>query len=369
MMKRNRASAAIFLVSMIPPVTTIPLRAQQSVGVDFAEVTRAAVEQTVVLPGELRALQEVELRAKVEGFVERIPVDRGTRVARGETIARIRAPELDAQKAQAKAQVATSEAELAEAEAHLAASLSNYERLSKAAETPDVVAGNDLIRAENAAAGDRAHVNALTQSVAASQSALDAVREMTSYLIVGAPFEGIVTERYVHVGALVGPTAGPLVRLEQVSRLRLVTHVSETYTAGDLVGAKVSFAVSAHPAVTFEAEVSRPALSIDRATRTMAVEADVDNADGRLAPGMYAQVSWPLRRAQESLFVPRSAVVENTERVFVIRAAAGGAEWVDVRRGVFQEDRVEVFGELAAGDRIVAHGTDEIRPGAQLTSR
>lgn len=100
----------------------------------------------------------------------------------------------------------------------------------------------------------------------------------------------------------------------------------------------------------------------------MAVEADVDNREGRLAPGMYAEVAWPLRREKESLFVPRTAVVETTERVFVIRIRDGRAEWVDVRRGVFEGDRVEIFGELEPGEQVVRRATDEIPPGASVES-
>ena len=194
------------------------------------------------------------------------------------------------------------------------------------------------------------------------------VEQMTAYLRVTAPFDGVVTERRVHVGALVGPDTSYLVRLEQVGRLRLVTPVPESYAAGVVRGAEVSFSVAAHVGESFTAVISRPSLSVSFDTRTMAVEADVDNRDGRLAPGMYAEVSWTLRRDKESLFVPRSAVARTTERVFVIRVRNGEAEWIDVRRGVFQRDRVEVFGNLTAGDRVVLHATDEIRPGTAVTS-
>lgn len=99
----------------------------------------------------------------------------------------------------------------------------------------------------------------------------------------------------------------------------------------------------------------------------MPVEADVDNSDERLAPGMYAEVSWPVRRGGESLFVPTGAVAETTERIFVIRVKGGRAEWVDVRRGSVDGDRVEVLGPLQAGDRVVARATDEIRPGTPVS--
>jgi RND family efflux transporter MFP subunit len=361
----------ILIVVMTPLWIPGFISAQESVSVELAEVESGTLEQTSALPGELLPFQQVDLTAKVTGFVEDIRVDRGSRVGRGDLIARLSAPELEARKAEADAQVASAEADLAEAEARLAASQSTYERLSKAAATPGVVAGNDLVLAEKAAEADRARVAAHTRSVEAARAALASVEQMTAYLTVTAPFAGVVTERSVHVGSLTGPGTGGshLVRLEQVDRLRLVTPVPESYAAGVVTGAEVGFSVSAHPGETFTAVVSRPAMSVSSDTRTMAVEADVDNRDARLAPGMYAEVAWPLRREKESLFVPRTAVAETTERVFVIRIRDGRAEWVDVRRGVFEGDRVEIFGAVSPGDSVVARASDEIRPGTSVQAR
>lgn len=360
------AAAAALALTLAPRAS-----AQEGVTVELAEVETGRLEQMTVLPGELLPFQEVDVRAKVTGFVERIPVDRGSRVGKGGLLAELSAPELDAREAEAEAELTAAEANLAEAEARLAASVSTYERLSKAAETPGVVAGNDLVRAEKTAEAERARVASLSKSVEAARAVLASVRQMTEYLRVTAPFTGVVTERRVHPGSLVGPGAehGYLVRLEQVGRLRLVTPVPESHATGVIKGAELSFTVAAHPAESFAAVISRPALSLSPDTRTMAVEADVDNDDGRLAPGMYAEVSWVLRRDRESLFVPRSAVTETTERLFVIRVRDGEAEWVDVRRGGSQGDRVEVFGQLSPGDRVVLRATDEIRPGTPVASR
>ncbi len=98
----------------------------------------------------------------------------------------------------------------------------------------------------------------------------------------------------------------------------------------------------------------------------MAVELDVMNRDGSLAPGMYPTVKWPVRRARPSLFVPKTSVVTTTERTFVIRDQDGHAEWVDVKKGVTDGDLVEVIGNLKAGDKVVRRATDEIRPGAAV---
>jgi len=364
-----RCERGVLIVLALGLGAPVHVSGQEGVSVALAEVTSAKLEQTVVLPGELRPFQEVELRARATGFVEAIPVDRGSRVRKGELIASLRAPELEAMRAEAAARMAAAEAGLAEAEARLAGSASTAERLARAAETPGVVAGNDLLLAQKTADADRDRVVAAEKSVEAAQAALDSMAQMIGYLRVTAPFAGVVTERHVHVGSLVGPDVGsnPLVKLEQIRRLRLVTSVPESQAGGIVEGAQVRFTVSTYPGASFDAVVARAARSVSPRTRTMPVEADVDNSDERLAPGMYAEVSWPVRRGGESLFVPTGAVAETTERIFVIRVKGGRAEWVDVRRGSVDGDRVEVLGPLQAGDRVVARATDEIRPGTPVS--
>ncbi len=100
--------------------------------------------------------------------------------------------------------------------------------------------------------------------------------------------------------------------------------------------------------------------------RTMAVELDVSNTDGSLAPGMYPAVQWPVRKSRPSLLVPRTSVVTTTERTFVVRENAGRAEWVDVTKGAADGDLIEVLGNLRPGDKVVRRATDEIRDGAPL---
>jgi multidrug efflux pump subunit AcrA (membrane-fusion protein) len=134
-------------------------------------------------------------------------------------------------------------------------------------------------------------------------------------------------------------------------------------------GRKVSFTVPAYPGETFAATVARPAQAVDPETRTMPVELDVANASGKLAPGMYAEIAWPVRRDAESLFVAPSAIRSTTERIFVIRVREGKAEWVDVRRGMTEGNLVEVFGDLQGGDQLVLRATDEIRPGTPIQPR
>ena len=104
-------------------------------------------------------------------------------------------------------------------------------------------------------------------------------------------------------------------------------------------------------------------------TRTMAIELEVPNKDGRLSPGAFCQVRWPVRRPGLSLLVPAASIASTTDRMFVIRVRNGQTEWVDVKTGLPSGSLVEVFGDLRAGDTIAAHGTDEIRPGAAVQTR
>src|SRR6185295_4439080 len=158
---------------------------------------------------------------------------------------------------------------------------------------------------------------------------LRAVKEMEGYLRVTAPFDGIVTDRLMHPGALVGPNANvALMVIQQVSTLRLVVAVPEEDVAGIVPGAKVPFRVPAFAGRTFTGTIARLSRVLDPKTRSMAVELDVVNKDQSLAPGMYATVTWPVQNSQQALYVPKTSVVTTTERTFVVREKNGKAEWV-----------------------------------------
>ncbi len=341
------------------------------------EVTRVVSRKlaiTVRLPGELQPYEVVSIYPKVTAFVDWIGVDRGSIVKTGQLMARLVAPEIAAQRAEAQSKLQGAEAQRVEAEAKLASDESTYQRLKTASATPGVVAGNDLEVAQKAVEGDRARLEAARENAEAAKAALKSVTEIEGYLQVRAPFDGTVTERNVHPGALVGPASGsgvgiPIVRVEKTSRLRLVVPIPEKYVAGVTEGAKVEFSVPAFPKQTFSGTVARIAHSIDVKTRTMPVELDVTNSGGRLASGMFPEVLWPVRRPAPTLFVPTSAVARTTEATFVVCIRDGNAEWVNVQTGEVDGKLIEVFGDLRDGDDVAIRGTDELRPGTHVTAR
>jgi RND family efflux transporter MFP subunit len=350
------AAGLITNSGLAQPVEVVPVRSQ-------------AVERTALLPGEILPYQRVTLHARANGYVESVLVDRGSEVRQGQVLVSLSAPELMAQTAEAESRAETADAARAEAEARLAAAQATFDRLKKAAETPGAIAGNELVQAEKAVDAARAAVRSAESAVRSAKAALQATKQAEAYLKVTAPFPGLITERYVHPGALVGPgngAAGALMELEQVSRLRLVVAVPEAEAGAVRPGARVQFRVPAFPGRTFAGTVARIGRSLDPKTRTMPVELDVTNPRNELSPGMYPEVSWPVRGGGQSLLVPPAAVVTTTERTFVIRVLNDRAEWVDVRKGKVVGDQVEVQGPLTPGDLVVRRGSDEIREGARL---
>lgn len=338
--------------------------------IELVPVVAKSADRSIRLPGEFAPYESVDVRAKVTGFVERILVDRGSFVKQGQLLVELSAPEMKTQIAEAESRVQTAEAQRAEAQARLAGAQSVLDRLREAAKTPGAVAGNEVVQAEKTVEAAQASVSAAENSVRSAKAAAESVRQMLEYLKVTAPFSGVVTERLAHPGALAGPGSGPqgvLLRIEQNSRLRLIVAVPEAEISGIPRGAHVTFTVPAYPGQTFAGNVARPAYSMDPKTRTMSVEIDVPNPRNQLAPGMYPEVNWPVRRGRSALFVPVTSVVTTTERTFVIRANNGRAEWLDVKKGTTAGDLVEVLGPLNPGDRVVRRATDEIRQGAPLS--
>jgi RND family efflux transporter MFP subunit len=336
-------------------------------------VLEQSLDVQLSLAGELTAYQAVAIFPRVTGFVKTVTVDRGSKVRAGDLLAILEAPELVAQRAEAQSKLQAAEAQLAVARAKADGDKSTSDRLKAASATPGVVAGNDVTLAQTTADASQSQVVAAQQSVEAARQALYAIRDMEGYLRMTAPFAGVVTERNVHPGALVGPSSGesavPLLRLVDTNRLRLVVPVPEAYTSEMPAHATISFSVAAHPAESFSGKVARIARAVDVSTRTMAVEVDVLNAEGRLAPGTFCQVRWPVRRSSPSLFVPSSSVAATTNRTFVVRIRGGKTEWVDVKTGLTSGPLVEVFGDLKAGDEVAGRGTDELRPGTEVRPR
>jgi membrane fusion protein (multidrug efflux system) len=362
----NSRNIPKFITAAIPVLLLahLPLAAQS---VKLVKVLSKRVARTTELPGEFYPFLGVQLHAKIPSYVERVLVDRGSFVKEGDLLVQLSAPEMMARISQAEAQLTSAESDEAQAEAQLAAAQSTYLRVEEASKTPGAVAENDIVQAKQQAEAAQALVRSRQRTVESFKSNLKSQQDLASYLRVTAPFDGVISTRYVHPGALVGPGSDvALLQLDQISHLRLAVAVPESDVAGLVKGTRVDFKVQAYPDRRFSGVIARPAYALDMNTRTMPVELDVVNLKRLLAPGMYPSVLWPVERSGVSLLVPASSIVTTTERVFVIRNNNGRAEWVDVRRGPTVGNLVEVNGDLKPGDEIVERGNDEIRNGSEL---
>ena len=325
---------------------------------------------TTPLPAQIKPYESVEIFPKVAGFITAIPVDRGSRVKAGELLVKLSAPELVAQRTQAEAAVNAAQSQVVAAKAKLASDQTTYLHLKNAAQTPGVVAENDLAVAEQAAASDQAQVQAAQENAVAARQRLRSVSELESYLEIRAPFDGIVTERNLHPGALVGPSTGagaqPILQVESIGKARLVIDVPEDYAIGIHEGQQVNFAVDSIPGKIFHAPVARISHAIDEKTRTMAVELGIRN-EPQLVPGMFVTVQWQARRTAPTLFVPTTAIANDLQRTFVVRVKDSKVEWIDVKPGATAGNAIEAFGDLQPNDLVAVRGTDELKPGTQVS--
>lgn len=369
--------SAAFMTAGCSSSSRVAASANQSPAIPSVQTVKVSLRPmnfAVSLPAEIQPYEAVAIYPKVTGFVKTISVDRGSRVQEGQALAVLEAPELVSQEAEAEAKLASVENQESEAEAKLAGDQDTFQRLKIASETPGVISDNELEIAQKAAEADSARVVSLQNAGQAAKATLHASQVMESYLRITAPFTGIITERNVHPGALVGPAGAgrtqlPMMRIEQISHLRLVVAVPEAYTAGVILGAKVSFSVPAFPDRNFYGTVARVSDSLDPSTRTMPVELDVQNADGALAPGMFPSVLWPVRRPRPSLLVPQSALLRTMEGTYVIRVRQGLTEWVAVKPGVSTGGNVEVFGDLHAQDDVVLQASEDLQPNTKVSTR
>ncbi|GAB3997470.1 efflux RND transporter periplasmic adaptor subunit [Spirosoma daeguense] len=322
----------------------------------------------VTLPGELKPWNRVNMYAKVKGFVRDIPVDRGTLVRKGQVLARLDAPEVIAELSQAQAQLQAQEATLVEQSTRARASRLIYNRLIQTAKTEGAVSANEIDQAQARMEADSAMVAVARGSVQASRSNIQAKTQLRQYLTITAPFDGIVIERNISPGALVGAgeSGKPLFVLEDSRTLRLTVAIPETFANQLPNKSSVSFTVNAMPDRQFNAKLARSAQSLVETNRSMMAEFDVPNASHELKAGMYAEVLLPIERTTKTMFVPTTSVVASSEKVFLIKVKDNRAQWVPVQKGNVLDTLVEVFGDVQPGMTIIKKATEEIRDGQEV---
>lgn len=308
------------------------------------------------IPGELTAYQQVDLYAKVNGFVKTLRADIGSEVSAGQLLATLEAPEYGAQSAAAGSRLKAQEA-------IYTASNASYNRLLETSKTPGTVSQNDLDLALARKKSDQAQLEAV-------RSSYNEVNSINNYLQIRAPFSGIISARNVNTGAYVG-TAGkgaelPMFTLQEQKRLRLSVAVPEAYAGYLKHGDEVDFKIQSMPSQSFKASVKRMAGALDAKLRAERIEMDVTNNDKKLLPGMVAEINLHLAGADSTFVVPKTALVSSAEGTYVFKVVNGTAQKVPVKRGRDNGDKIEVFGNLNDGEPLLLKANEEIRDGAPL---
>ncbi|MVT11246.1 efflux RND transporter periplasmic adaptor subunit [Chitinophaga tropicalis] len=322
---------------------------------ELASVVHGSLSSSIQLPAVLEPYQKVSIYPRAAGFIKNVLVDRGSVVRKGQLLLELEAPEVIQQ-------YYAAQSKYLQAKAVFAASKDNYQRTLAVNETPGTISEHDVEVAGAKMTADSAIMN----SELANLRALEVTR---GYLKVTAPFDGVITERNIHPGALVGPVANagndgrPMLMLEEENRLRLVVQVPEVYSAQLSSARQISFQVNALPGRTFTGTISRQAGSLNNRYRSEAVEADVQNVQHLLKPGMYAEITIPVTGSYQAMVVPASAVVTSTEKKYVVTVRQGRTKWIDIQEGNRHNDSTEIFGALQPDEKVIVHANDEIGEG------
>ena len=323
--------------------------------IQLVKVAQGGVDESFTLPAQLAAFLQVSIFPKVNGYVQTMLVDVGSHVKTGQLLMVLTAPELDQATVQAQEK-------FARAKADFTISKEEYYRLKEAAATPGAVSPLQLAAA-------RAKMDADSALGNAERAAWDAQKTMSSYLRVYAPFDGVITIRNVHPGALVSAedkSAAPMLELKQISHLRLQVDIPENVASTLRQNDSLDFYLSAFPGKLFRGRIARKADNINLQFRSERVELDVYNPDEKLSPGMYANVVYASKGNPGALNVPRTAVVTSTERKYVIVVREGKTQKIDVATGNQSPILTEVFGNLTPSDSVIAAANDEIKEGVNI---
>jgi RND family efflux transporter MFP subunit len=352
--------------------------------VRVVRVSRRDINNSLTIAGEFKPFQEVDVHAKVAGYIRQIYVDVGDHVREGQTLAVLEIPELAAQLNGADAAVRRSREEIRRAKstveraqsAHGAAH-SAYARLKQASEArAGLVAQQEVDDAQAKDLESEAQVASADAELAAAQQQLEMAQAnqqqfnaLAGYSKIVAPFAGVITTRYADTGALIqaGTSSStqsmPVVKLAQTSKLRLVLPIPESVAPSIHLGNPVKVRVQALNK-DIEGKVSRFADALDQQTRTMQTEIDFENHSGELLPGMYTETTLTLQAKRNVLEVPLTAVSRNgnTATVHVV-TPANTLEERHVQLGLDDGMLTEILSGLKEGELVLIGNASQFRPG------
>jgi RND family efflux transporter MFP subunit len=328
-----------------------------------------APDQTLVLPGQTVAFMDTPIYARATGYLKSWNYDIGAHVRRGDVLAQIETPELDQQLRAAQAQLAQMQAAVTQAVANMDLAKVTSGRTSELVRqgwnSQQQGDQDRLTYAGNTAAVDVARAN-----VRVAQAQVDRLEQLTGFESVAAPFDGVITARNTDVGALINAGAGSpateLFHMASTRTLRIFVAVPEIDAPNLQPGAAATVTFDEYPGQAFQGALARTDGAINPASRTLLVEVDVDNADGKLLPGAYAFVRFTLQRRAYSVVVPANTLLFRSEGLRVAVVRNGAAELVPITIGRDYGDRVEVLTGLNTADEVILNPSDSLVSGTAV---
>jgi RND family efflux transporter MFP subunit len=358
--------------------------AEQPRAAAVVAVRRGSLASSLTVAGQFQPYQQVDLHAKVSGYIRWIKVDIGDRVRQGEVLALLEVPELQDQVEGAQAEVRHSQSDITRAQSEVVSAESTYSavhaeytRLEEASkERPGLIAEQELddARAKDQQAGAqvgvaKASLDATQQQLGVSRATRSRLETMSRYEQIIAPFTGVVTKRYADTGSLIQAGQNnntqtlPVVQVAESDLLRLRMPVPESDVPYIQVGGDVQVKVNA-TGRTFTGKIIRFSRALDTNTRTMLTEVDVPNHDLSLNPGMYAETTIQLLQKNDALILPAQAVVQSGDQSYVLVVdATNHVEKHNVTLGIQTSNRVEITSGLQTGDNVIASGQTGYQPG------
>jgi len=346
----------VLLLTSKPGKATISGDISATPSVAVVKVTREDLAREMKIPAEFRPYTEVELHAKVSGYLQQINVDFGDRVKAGQLLATIEIPELQDELDNAIATEQKIEAD--HKNAHLV-----YTRLLAVNKGhPNLVAQQDLDAAESRDADTAA-------AIAAAKADVGKYQTMVGYTKITAPFDGVVTRRYTDPGSMIqagtSSQAMPIVRLSDNYRLRLDFPVSVDYVQDVHIGAPVDVRIESLGGKTFTGKIARFTDRVDETTRTMTVEMEVDNPKLELVPGMYASVILKADQRPKAVAIPTEAITSGKNTIYVVNAE-NEVEQRTVTLGLETPTKYEVLSGVKAGELVLIGDASQIKPGEKV---
>jgi RND family efflux transporter MFP subunit len=341
---------------------------------------KASAMGELVLPGNIQAVTEAPILARASGYVQRRYVDIGDRVTEGQLLADVEAPELDQQVRQAQAALEQSQSDLERANAALDQGKANESIAQVTASRWDnlVKRGavskqeNDQYQAQfqaqsaNVKALERA-VDAAKGNIAAMQASLAGLKDMQGYLKVKAPFAGVVTLRNVDVGTLVNTGSTMLFRIAQTNLLRTYVNAPQSSAEDVHVGQMATLATPELPERKFSGAVTRTANALDPASRTLLVEVQVPNPEGKLLPGMYVEVDLHIPRKDPPIVLPSNTLSVRPEGTMVaVLDSSNAVHFQLVTLGRDFGSQIEILSGLSAGQQVIANPNDSVQEGVKV---